>query len=170
MTGQASLDVVSKKDLFGEIRSPMAFTVGDSAAVLVEIHNSTVKKGGEIAVVLRTTIGDATNERRQVVKTDGPGVLEIPFNINVKNGDSVKFELSVSSGDLKDTSTRLVGIRPFGVSVFATASGSAAQSTIAFVEHDKNMPVENSKLELLIGPSINRTLLECVLGSDYSFR
>lgn len=170
MTGQASVDIVSKKDLFGTLRTPPAFTVGDQATVLVEVHNSTVKTGDEIAVVLRTTIGDATNERRQVVESTGPGVIEIPFPVKIDGGNEAKFELSVSSGDLKDSATRLVDIRPFGVTVVATASGSAAQSTIAIVEHDKSMPVQNSKLELLIGPSINRTLLESVLGPDYSIR
>jgi alpha-2-macroglobulin len=168
MTGQASLNIVSKKDLFAELRAPLAFTTQDEASVLVEVHNSTVKKGGEIAVVLRTTIGDATSEIRKVFKTAGAGVEELEFPIKVTNGDAVQFELSVTSGELKDSSTQTVQIRPFGVSVFATASGSSSQSTIAFVEHNKGMPVENSKLELLIGPSINRSLLESVLGANHS--
>lgn len=61
--------------------------------------------------------------------------------------------------------TQAVPIRPYGLPVVATTSGTAAQSTIVFVEHEGQTAVEDSHLELFIGPSIDRTLLEGVLGS-----
>jgi len=166
LTGQAEVDIVSKKDLFGEIRTPLAFTDGDKATVLIEVHNSTVKKNEPIEVVLKTTIGERTTEIRRPIKSSGPGVEEIAIPVEVVDGDSVQFELTVSSGELVDTSRQAVPISPYGVPVFATTSGTSAQSTIVFVEHDKRLPVDDSRLELLIGPSIDRTLLEAVLGSS----
>ena len=49
-----------------------------------------------------------------------------------------------------------------------TASGSTAQNTIVMIDHDKGLPVENPQLEILVGPSINRTLLDAVIGSGAS--
>ena len=50
--------------------------------------------------------------------------------------------------------------------VFATKSGTAEQSTAVFVEHNKQMQAENPQLEILIGPSVNRTLLDALLGGE----
>jgi len=43
--GQAEADIIAKKDLFGELRTPLAFVEGDKATVQVDVHNSTVKIG-----------------------------------------------------------------------------------------------------------------------------
>lgn len=165
LAGQAEVDIVSKKDLFGEIRTASAFVDGDKTGVLIEVHNSTVKKGEEIDVVLKTSIGERSTEVKRSIKSIGPGVSEISIPIAIDNVGTAEFELTVKSGDLTDTSSRTVPIRPYGVPVFATAGGSSAQSTLAFVEFDKRLPVSDPQLQILIGPSIDRTLLEAVIGA-----
>jgi uncharacterized protein YfaS (alpha-2-macroglobulin family)/tetratricopeptide (TPR) repeat protein len=165
LSGQAEVDIVAKKDLFGELRTPMAFVEGDKASVLVEIHNSSVRKGEKISVVLKTTLGDKTTSIQSELDSTGPGVHELSFPIEAA-GDLAEFELTVKSGELTDTVNQAVPIRPYGLPVVATASGTAAQSTIVFVEHEGQTAVEDPRLELFIGPSIDRTLLEGVLGSS----
>ena len=44
------------------------------------------------------------------------------------------------------------------------AACARAQNTSIIIQHPAGTPVENPKLELIIGPSVNRTLLEAVLG------
>ena len=48
LTGQSDVEIITKKDLFGEMKTPLAFTEGDKAKVLVEVHNSLVKKDEKI--------------------------------------------------------------------------------------------------------------------------
>ncbi len=57
LTGEGQSDLVAKKDLFGELRLPRAFTDGDEADVLVNVHNQLLDKG--------TIIGGAENHDRQ---------------------------------------------------------------------------------------------------------
>ncbi len=166
LAGQAEADIVSKKDLFGEVKTPLAFVAGDKATVLVEIHNSAVKKDDKIEVSLKTTLGEKSSVEKKTLVSKGPGMEELSFPVDVAAGDSVLFELTIASGELKDVSTAAVPVRPFGMDVFATASGRAAQNTIAFVEFDKALPAERPKLEIVIGPSVNRTLLDAVFGSN----
>ena len=168
LSGEASVDLVTKKDMFGELKLPLAFTVGDKAGVIVEVQNSVVKQGETIQVELKTTIADRSTTVKRSIKSDGPGMQEVSFPVEITKGDAVVFELIVTSGDLKDRTTTSVAVRPYGMDVFASTSGSAAQSTIAFVEHDKALTVQDSKLEIVIGPSINRTLLDAVLSADLS--
>ncbi|MEO1999835.1 MAG: MG2 domain-containing protein, partial [Planctomycetaceae bacterium] len=168
LAGSADARIITKRDLFGELKTPLAFTAGDKATVLVEVHNSVVKKGKPIQVRLKTTVGEKSTQITRSYKSDGPGIKELSIPIEVPAGDSVAFELTISSGELVESSSRDVVVRPHGVPVFATASGSANQSTIAFVEHDQGLPVHNSELEILVGPSVNRTLLDAVLGGGIS--
>src|SRR5690606_18573161 len=63
-----------------------------------------------------------------------------------------------------DTLIRTVPIHAYGAPVFATAGGTAAQSTLSFVEFAEGLAVEGRSLEILIGPSINQSLVDAVLG------
>eukprot|EP00913_Durusdinium_trenchii_P013388 g12569.t1 len=164
LTGQAEAEVIAKKDLFGEVKTPLAFYQGDSAHVIVEVHNAVVKKGGKITLELTTKIGERSTKLTKTITSTGPGIAEVTFPVAITKGDSAEFALKVTSAKNTDTATVSVPVRPFGMPVYATASGSAAQNTIAFVGHDKKLAVEDQKLEIILGPSVNRALLDAVLG------
>src|SRR5260370_1116445 len=134
LSGETEVEIVSKKDLFGEMKAPLAFTVGDNADVLVEVHNSTVKEG-TIDVRFKATIGDKTTELKKSVAVKKTGIEELSFPVEITGGESAEFELTVSSGDLKDVSTRSAVLVPYGAPVFATASGTAAQNMSVVIQH-----------------------------------
>ncbi len=167
LAGEAEVEIVSKKDLFGEMKAPLAFTIGDKADILVEIHNSTLKEGS-IDVKFKSTIGDKTTDVKKTIAVKKIGIEELSFPVEISAGETAEFELSVSSGDLKDVSARSAVLIPYGTPVFATASGTSAQNTSVIIQHAAGLAVENPQLELLIGPSVNRTLLDAVLGGGVS--
>ncbi|MAG92463.1 MAG: hypothetical protein CMJ48_01750, partial [Planctomycetaceae bacterium] len=168
LSGQAEVDVVARKELFGELKAPLAFYEGDKAHVIAEIQNSVVKQGETIDVVLKATIGERSTELKKTIESKGPGVAEVTFPIEITAGDKVEFELTVTAGQRSDVAKLTTKIRPYGLPVFATAGGSAGQSTITFVEHDKKQPVQNPQLEILIGPGVDRALLDAVTGGGVS--
>jgi tetratricopeptide (TPR) repeat protein len=169
LTGQAELEIITKKDLFGEMKTPLAFTEGDKAKVLVEVHNSVVKQGLKMIVTLKSTIGERALEQKKTITSSGSGLQEVSFPVEITAGEAITFDLQVMGGTIPiDRSSLTVPIRPYGMPVFATKSGSSNQSTIVFIEHNKNLAVEGPELEILIGPSINRTLLDAVLGGGIS--
>lgn len=165
LAGQAEVEIVTRKELFGEMKTPLAFTVGDKADVLVEVHNAALKEG-TIDVTFKAMIGDRTTELKKSIKITNTGVEELSFPVEITSGESASFELTVVSGDAQDVSNRSAQIIPYGLPVYATASGTAAQNTSAIVNLPAGLALENAKLELIIGPSVNRTLLDCVLGSS----
>ena len=165
LSGQTEVEIIARKDLFGSLKTPFAFAQGDKAQLLAEVHNAVIKKGEKILVKLKATNGDKSTEQKRTVISKGPGIAEVTFPINIADGSQLEFELTVTSGDESDVSRTVIPIRPFGLPVFATAGGSAAQNTLAFIGHDKKLAVEDRHLEIVIGPSINRTLLDAVLGS-----
>ena len=102
LAGEASDDLTVKKDLFGEIKLPLAFTDGDMVEVPVTVHNDAVEKG-KIEVVLRTTIGGRRVEETKTVDVAGKGLKEVSFKEELKRADGK---------DAGDAGTRRRGEEP----------------------------------------------------------
>ncbi len=168
LAGQAEAEIITRKDLFGELKLPLAFTDGDQAEVMVEVHSS-LEGERQIAVTLKATIGDTSTEQTQTLDATGARVSELVFPVQVTAGENVAFELTVASGDdQRDVVQRATPIRPYGMPVYATASGSSAQSTLTFVDFDEGVAATAPSLEILVGPSIDRSLLDAVLGGGFT--
>ncbi len=166
LTGESDLEIITKKELFGEIKTPLAFMQGDKANVIVEVHNAIIAKGETINVTFKATLGEKTTQLRKAIVSQGPGVEEVQFPIALDAAEKIELSLSVESGKHKDETTISVPVEPFGLPVYATAAGLSAQNTIAMVGFDKNTPAQNPQMEILVGPTINRALIEAVLGSE----
>ena len=93
LAGEATDDLVVKKDLFGEIKLPLAFTDGDTAEIPVTVHNDAVEKG-KIEVVLRTTIGGRTVEEKKTVDVTSKGTQEVSFKEELKRQPALTLALS----------------------------------------------------------------------------
>ncbi len=72
LAGESTGELVVKKDLFGELKLPMAFTDGDEAEVTVSVHNDAIDKG-QIEVVLKTTIGGRSVEEKKTIERQSKG-------------------------------------------------------------------------------------------------
>ena len=194
LAGQSELELVSKKELFGELKLPLAFTDGDVARVVATIHNNTgevdaddvVTGDGEkedaaqasrsqnIKVTLKTTIGKRTTTQTQTIDRAGPGTQELAFEIQLERPGEVSidadtdaaFELVVSSGDKQlDRLVRSVPIVPHGMSVHGIASGTSSSDTTAWVQLPEGMPVESPSLTIIVGPTVERGLLDVLFGA-----
>ncbi|MGH7135397.1 MAG: alpha-2-macroglobulin family protein, partial [Pirellulales bacterium] len=209
LAGEAEGELVVKKELFGELKLPLAFTDGDQAEIQTTIHNDAVEKG-TIEVTLKTTIGGKTVEEKKTVEAL-KGMKELPFKVELKlppdasvgnalrgvpgadaprisgaaDGASkqgprnategvpyrgsegertVEIELTVVAGEKRDVVRRTMPIRPYGMPVFAAASGSATSDTTAFVESPEGMTLESPTLEVIVGPNMEQSLLDALLA------
>ncbi|HEY2148044.1 MAG TPA: hypothetical protein VGH32_08915, partial [Pirellulales bacterium] len=73
-------------------------------------------------------------------------------------------ELTVISGKDTDVIRRVVPIHPFGMPVYATAGGSASADTTVWIEPPAQMALASPSLEILVGPTIERSLLDVLFG------
>jgi len=175
LAGEAAEKLVVKKELFGQLKLPSAFTDGDRTEVEVSVHNDLVAEG-EIQVRLKTTIGSRTLEDKQTLKVTSKGIERLSFPVELKLPEAtgqtgaaapqaaVVFELTVSAAGQTDVTRRSVPLKPYGTPVFATASGSASSDTTAWVEPPAGMPFERPTLQILVGPSVEQSLLDIVLA------
>ena len=177
LAGEGTADLVVKKDLFGELKLPLAFTDGDRAEVLASVHNDAVEQG-TLEVTLKTTIDGRSVEEKKTVAVTSKGIHELSFAVSLERPKSSEddkaegtlgevaaaFELTVAAGELRDVLRRSVPLLPDGIPVFGAASGSATSDATAWVEAPADMPVEAPYLQILVGPTVERSLLDIVLG------
>ncbi|MEO2021205.1 MAG: alpha-2-macroglobulin family protein, partial [Pirellulaceae bacterium] len=173
MAGQAEEEVIVKKDLFGQLKLPMAFTDGDQANVGVTVHNDALD-AGEIEVTLRTTIGDKSSVEKKVLTVKSRGVHELNFLQDFKlpvqdikqgvPGAKAVFALTVRAGERNDTVERTVPIQPDGMLVYSIATGSTASSITAFIDPPAGIAPASQQLQVIIGPTVEQSLLDVLLA------
>ncbi|MDF1842279.1 MAG: tetratricopeptide repeat protein [Rubripirellula sp.] len=167
LAGETTAKVITKKELFGEMKLPLALTVGDKINVPVEIHHL-LEGPRTIEAVLKMSAADKSTEQRKTFETQGPGITNINFEISIEEAKQATFELQVSSPEMPtDQSKRMVDIRPYGFPVYESVSGSSTQSTVALIGFDSEIPVTETSLQVLIGADINHSLIESVLGGYF---
>ena len=168
LAGEAAETLIAKKDLFGELKLPPSFTDGDQAEVVATIHNEAVEKG-PIQVTLRTTIGGRTVVEQKNVAVSSRGIREVTFSVGTggggrATGDAVDFMLTVAAAGRQDVLRRSVPLLPYGLPVYATATGVAASDTTAWVEAPSGTSPVNPTLSILVGPTVERSLLDVLLA------
>ncbi len=174
LTGQATAELVAKKDLFGELKLPLAFVDGDSAQILATVHNDSVERG-KIEVTLKTTIAGKPREEKRTIDVEKKGTHELTFDRDIAGAGEAVFDLAVKAigapVPLEDATRAVVPIRPYGIPVFSTTGGSASSNMTAWISPPAGMPVRDASLQIVIGPSVERSLLDVVLsptgGSRY---
>lgn len=171
--GEAAEEFAVRKELFGELKLAAAYADGDKTEIVATVHNSALDQG-EIEVALTTRLGDKSTTETKKLPVTAKGIQEVSFPLTLQlpaeaagQGDPgavAEFELTVTAGDQRDVVRRTAAVRPFGMTVFALAGGSAAGDTAAVVQSPAGMQLATPRLQILIGPTIERSLLDAVLA------
>ena len=170
LAGETSENFVAKKDLFGQLRLPMAFTDGDQAEIGVLVHNNLADKG-PIEVTLKTTIARRTTEEKKTIQVDSKGIQELAFKIALttperQQSTDVTFELVVAAGGASDVVRQTVPVNPYGLPAFTAASGSAISDTTVWIEPPKQMSIAAPAMQILVGPTVERSLMDIVAAPN----
>ncbi|MBM4091517.1 MAG: tetratricopeptide repeat protein, partial [Planctomycetes bacterium] len=172
--GEGTGELLVKKDLFGQLKLPSAFTDGDEVTVPVSVHNQLLTEG-KIDVSLKAAMGDWRVEELRTVDVTGKGIQDLVFHVELQRPQAtdanpttvaplVEFELTVASGELRDVVRQAVPLQPFGMPVHAIAAGQADGDITAWVEPPAGMAFAAPTLQILVGPTVEQSLLDTVLG------
>ena len=174
LAGEATNDLVLSKDFFAQMKLPLVCIDGDTAEVPVAIHNRAVSEG-QIEVTLKITIGRQSVEQSKTIGIQEKGIHQVVFPVAFKRphdpddensqaaATDVAFELTIAAGDSQDVVRRVIPLLPFGMQVSAAAGGTATSVTTAWVEDPAEMPLAHRSLQILVGPTVERSLLDAVL-------
>lgn len=173
LAGQAEAKLVAKKELFGQLKLPLAFTDGDKTEIQASIHNDALDHG-ELEVTLTTKLGGKSTTITKKVVIEKKGIIDIAFPQELTLPDdaprhgapdmSAEFTLTVKSGERQDVVNRSADVHPYGVPVYAIAAGAAQGDNIAVITPPKNMPLTAPRLQVLVGPTVEESLLDVLFA------
>ncbi len=127
----------------------------------------------------KTTIGGKSVEEKKTIDVTAKGISELAFPTAIKRGEAAKpqakdevpraddeaiIELTVAAGDDKDVIRRVVPIHPYGMPIYGVAGGSASSDTTVWVELPQISDLKSQSLQILVGPTIQRSLLDVLFG------
>lgn len=173
LAGEAETQFATKKELFGELKLPLAFTSGDKAQVGVSVHNEKLDKG-EITVTLKTTLGAKSTTQTKTLTIEKPGIVDVSFAQELKLADDApqpdgptaqaEFELTITAGEQTDTLTRTAWVHPRGVPVYSIRGGTAQGDATVSVGSPRGMKLQSPRLQVLLGPSVEQSLLDALFA------
>jgi TolA-binding protein len=144
-----------------------------------------------IEITLKTTIGGKSTEEKRTIEAGqaaapaaGARLRELTFPIaidlpkpeavNAAAGakkpeeiappESAELTLTIVSGTERNVVRRTLPIRPYGFPVVAVDGGTTTTGTTVWLEQPAGMTLERRRLEIVVGPNVDRSLLEIVLG------
>src|SRR5580692_1652148 len=101
LVGQATAELVVRKDFFVDLKAPSALSQGDKPRFIGQVHHLGV--AGEATVTLTVYAGGRQDTFPKALTLKGDGVVEMVFDpITVPEGDEVRLTLKAQVGERSD--------------------------------------------------------------------
>lgn len=173
LAGEATTELTVKKELFGDLKLPASFTDGDSAQIIASVHNDLLDKG-QLKAVLKITLGGKSTTETKTIDVKAKGIEDLTFSQKLElpadapregvPGGLAEFELTITAGERTDVLRRSVPVQPFGTNVYAIAGGTASGDILTTVEQPAGMKLESPRLQIVLGPTVEQSLLDVILA------
>jgi uncharacterized protein YfaS (alpha-2-macroglobulin family)/TolA-binding protein len=171
LAGQTRQTIAVRKPLAGELKLPGSAVAGDQLHVPVLVHNAVAERT-KAEVLLHVTYAGRTVSQTKSVEFSTAGTQELSFRAALDGPDAatadpesaVGFELIVRAEGRADVVRRSVPVRPFASPVFRSVGGVAGGDVAVSLEPPAAGELREPHLEILIGPSVEQSLLDVLFG------
>ncbi|MGB9596584.1 MAG: alpha-2-macroglobulin family protein, partial [Candidatus Poribacteria bacterium] len=164
VVGQATLNTITKKPFFVEVKLPTIVTEGDVIRVPVRVHNLSDYEGNA-SLTLKLTIDERTITDQKQVNIKKNDTLEIVFNgMTILAGRTAQFEVSAKAGNMTDAVVRTLPIRPWGVEYADNKGGVSSGNESIFLQLPDDQKYTSKQMTITISPSVNRLVFDMAMG------
>ncbi len=165
LAGQTIASVTVRKSFFVDLKVPVALNQGDKPRFVGEVHHSGVR--GKVAIRLAIYTGGRDEVYPKTLELTQDGVDQVIFDAyEVPEGDTARLTLTAAVGDLSDELVVEVPVRPWGVPVIASESGTSNKNATVFIGLPAGRAYESPEMEIVLAPTLKRMLIELALGHD----
>jgi prepilin-type processing-associated H-X9-DG protein len=165
LAGQTTASVTVRKSFFVDLKVPSSITQGDKPRLIAQVHHSGV--AGQLNLRLAVYAGGRDEVYPKTIELTKDGIDDVLFEpFEVPDGDSVRLTLTGIVGGVSDQLVIEVPIRPWGVEVAASESGTSSESTTVFVGLPPGRTYESPDMRLVLSPTLERMLIELAVGDD----
>ena len=165
LVGQAVSSLITRKEFFLELTTPVMAQEGDTMRFLAKIHNLT-DHAGEVKLSL-TVAGVKTAVSSKTVAIKGQSVTECLFDAtDIPLAKSVKLTAEAQTGELSDALEIELPVRLWGMEFAGSAGGVSTGNADAVVSLPKDLKYNWQELEVGLSPSINNALMDFAMRGD----
>jgi TolA-binding protein len=165
LAGQTTTAITVRKNFFVDLKLPGTLTQGDKPRFMARVHHTDLR--GKLTLRLAVYAGGRDEVFPKTIDLAGDGVDQVLFDpFEVPETDSVRLTLTGSVGDAHDELVAEVPVRPWGVEVMSSESGTSSDSSTVFVGLPPGRTYDQPELSISVAPSVERMLIELALGDD----
>lgn len=169
LVGEATGQIVTRKDFFVEIKTPRAVREGDRPRVLARVHNLT-EYAGRVELTMTVASGTRTiaEQRRSIEITKGQGGEALFEPFETPAAGELEITVAARAGAHGDAVRRALAVLPWGVEYASHGGGVTTGSTSVAVTLPPGLPYASRWLMVQVGPDLDRMLLDLVLGGSFT--
>ena len=165
LAGQTTSSLTVRKNFFVDLKLPSSLTQGDKPRFIARVHHTDLV--GKLALRLNVYAGGRDEVFPKSIELKQDGVDEVLFEpFEVPETDSVRLTLTGSIGAVTDELIAEVPVRPWGVQVIASESGTGTDSNAVFVGLPAGRTYDNPEMLIVLSPTLERMLIELALGDE----
>ena len=174
LVGQVSVNAITRKDFFLDVRTPRIVTEGDKIRVAVRLHNLTGYEG-DAEVKLSLSVDEsqpAHGDHKQITISahDTSEIIFDGFTIPAgklhasSNQSQLTVEVTATAGSLRDGIRRKITIRAWGLEFMHAQSGTATGDASVYVELPSDQRYTRKGLTISIAPTVSRIIYDLALN------
>jgi alpha-2-macroglobulin len=165
LAGQTTASLTVRKNFFVDLKLPGSLTQGDKPRFIARVHHTDLV--GKLALRLNIYAGGRDEVFPKTVDLKQDGIDEVLFEpFEVPETDVVRLTLTGSVGDVTDEVVAEVPVRPWGVQVVASESGTGSDSNTIFIGLPAGRTYDNPEMLITVSPTLKRMLIELALGEE----
>ena len=153
LAGQATSSLTVRKNFFVDLKLPSSLTQGDKPRFIARVHHTDLV--GKLALRLNIYASGRDEVFPKTVELKQDGVDEVLFEpFAVPETDSVRLTLTGTIGAVTDELVTEVPVRPWGVQVIASESGTSTDSNTIFVGLPAGRTYDNPEMLIVLSPTL----------------
>ncbi|MDP6439759.1 MAG: MG2 domain-containing protein [Candidatus Brocadiia bacterium] len=168
LVGEATGNVITRKDFFVEMKVPQQLQEGDTVRVLARVHNMTDYAGPvdlTLTVLGGSDLAATLIERTLKVDVTKQGGAEALFEgVEIPLAAALRIQVAVRAGKHTDALVATVPVRPWGLEFADHAGGAADGDATTFVALPKDRKYSSTWMTVSVGPDLKRSVIQMVLG------
>ena len=165
LVGEASAEIVTRKDFFVEIKLPPALREGDKPRVLARVHNLT-DYAGPVKLTLTVTSGEKKYSGfTQTVNIEKQATNEVLFDaVETPAVGSLSFEVMAEAGAVRDALVKAVSVQPWGLEFADHGGGTASNNEAVSLELPKDQKYTSRWMTITVGPSLKQAIIDLAMS------
>ncbi|MCP3918095.1 MAG: outer membrane protein assembly factor BamD [bacterium] len=168
LVGSDTKTLVTRADFFVELRTPIALLVGDAPRIVARVHNLTGLTGSA-RIALRVRTGGDERVLPQTVELGEETIVEHVFDaLSLDASGELELELEATANlgvrPLTARTAETIEVRPWGIEYADTASAVLSSARKLWLELPAGRIYTGREIELFVGPSVDRLLVDLALG------